>query len=164
MAALSNSMSSGGRKKIQRTKSVKFVKVHGGFSNAEKEIWNLSRIELWKKTSLARFICMTARTTAWGIDAGPVAAIRRAKRFSAGQPNRVYQRRDFDFQVDANHGGWNSDDIKNHNLGRFRLSVTRRQCCGGSHPANVREIFKCARSNALNANCDTVSYWQDDGH
>ncbi len=28
------------------------------------------------------------------------------------------------FRLTQNHGGWNSDDNQNHNLGRFRLSIT----------------------------------------
>ena len=46
------------------------------------------------------------------------------------------------FQLAQNHGGWNSDDNQNNNLGRFRFSVTdadeRR---GRPAAAGVREIL-----------------------
>ena len=61
--------------------------------------------------------------TAWGHDAGPVLRNRpREAVFQLGEPIpagvmvHVYLRQD--------HGGWNSDDNQNCNLGRFRLSVT----------------------------------------
>ena len=35
------------------------------------------------------------------------------------------------FKLTQNHGGWNSDDNQNNNLGRFRFSVTESARCRG---------------------------------
>jgi mono/diheme cytochrome c family protein len=59
--------------------------------------------------------------TAWGHDAGPVLRNRpREAVFNLEEPVSgtvvVY--------LNQRHGGWNSDDNQNYNLGRFRISVT----------------------------------------
>ncbi len=46
------------------------------------------------------------------------------------------------FNLRQNHGGWNSDDNQNHNLGRFRLSVTTAADAKADEiPAEVRTIL-----------------------
>jgi hypothetical protein len=64
--------------------------------------------------------------TAWGINAGP--GRRNQERKAVFVPNRpvgygsnTYLR----LGLQQNHGGWNSDDHMNNNLGRFRLSYTK---------------------------------------
>jgi hypothetical protein len=66
--------------------------------------------------------------TAWGIDAGPgrrnqprkaVFVAEKPVGFAGDSGGTVLH-----FYLKQNHGGWNSDDNQNHNLGRFRLSVT----------------------------------------
>ncbi len=63
--------------------------------------------------------------TAWGIDVGQgrrnvphqaVFVLEKPVSFPAGVRIR--------FKLDQRHGGWNSDDNQNNNLGRFRLSAT----------------------------------------
>ena len=53
------------------------------------------------------------------------------------------------FKLTQKHGGWNSDDNQNNNLGRFRFSVTDRP---GRHgrpvPRNVREILAIPATQA----------------
>jgi hypothetical protein len=63
--------------------------------------------------------------TAWGIDAGPGRRNQpRVIVFKPAQPIENVEGRRLDFLLVQNHGGWNSDDLMNNNLGRFRLSVT----------------------------------------
>jgi hypothetical protein len=63
--------------------------------------------------------------TAWGHDAGPVLRnLPRKAVFVAEKPVGFDNGTVITFQLKQNHGGWNSDDNMNHNLGRFRLSVT----------------------------------------
>ncbi len=63
--------------------------------------------------------------TAWGHDAGPVLRnLPRNAVFVAEKPLGFEKGTVITFQLKQNHGGWNSDDNMNHNLGRFRLSVT----------------------------------------
>jgi len=63
--------------------------------------------------------------TAWGIDVGP--GLRNQPRkavFLADKPISNPSGTIFTFYLKQNHGGWNSDDNQNNNLGRFRLSIT----------------------------------------
>ncbi len=64
------------------------------------------------------------RNTAWGIDAGPgrrnqpreaVFPFDRPMEDPNGLTLHIYLRQD--------HGGWNSDDNQNHNLGRFQIAA-----------------------------------------
>src|SRR5205085_6133880 len=61
--------------------------------------------------------------TAWGIDAGPGRRNQPRKAvFAARQPVEFPGGTILTFRLTMNHGGWNSDDHMNNNLGRFRLS------------------------------------------
>ena len=66
------------------------------------------------------------------------------------------------FSLVQNHGGWNSDDNQNHNLGRFRLSVTSAtNAVADPVPAAVRDIFKIPRDQRSPAQIAAVfSYWR----
>ena len=61
-----------------------------------------------------------------------------------------------------NHGGWNSDDNQNNNLGRFRLSVTSApDAVADPLPQNVREILAIPRGERSPAQLRAVfSYWR----
>ena len=64
-------------------------------------------------------------TTAWGIDAGPVLRNQpRTAVFNLEKPIANPDGTTLIFYLRQDHGGWNSDDNQNHNLGRFRLSLT----------------------------------------
>jgi hypothetical protein len=63
--------------------------------------------------------------TAWGIDAGPGLRNRpRQAVFTAAEPISNPRGTILHFYLSQKHGGWNSDDNQNHNLGRMRLSIT----------------------------------------
>ena len=63
--------------------------------------------------------------TAWGIDAGPGRRnVDRKAVFQATTPVGFTNGTILTFHLKQNHGGWNSDDHMNNNLGRFRLSLT----------------------------------------
>jgi len=63
--------------------------------------------------------------TAWGFDAGPVRRNQPRKAvFTAETPVSFPAGTILTFFLKQNHGGWNSDDNQNCNLGRFRLSIT----------------------------------------
>ena len=64
---------------------------------------------------------------AWGIDVGPGRRNQPRKAvFQFEKPVGYPPGTVFKFYLTQNHGGWNSDDNQNHNLGRFRLSVTTK--------------------------------------
>ena len=53
------------------------------------------------------------------------------------------------FRLTQNHGGWNSDDNMNNNLGRFRFSVTTcPDVAADPVPPAVREVLAIARDAA----------------
>jgi hypothetical protein len=64
-------------------------------------------------------------STAWGIDAGPGRRnVPRVAIFIPEKPIELGEGGTLHFNLKQMHGGWNSDDNMNNNLGRFRLSVT----------------------------------------
>jgi hypothetical protein len=101
--------------------------------------------------------------TAWGIDAGP--GLRNQPRkavFTAQAPIANPSGTILTFYLDQKHGGWNSDDNQNQNLGRFRLSVTTTPgAVADPLPRNVREILGTARAQRTPAQMAAVfSYWR----
>jgi mono/diheme cytochrome c family protein len=82
--------------------------------------------------------------TAWGIDVGPGRrnqdrkAVFVAQKPVAGFTNGVAWR----IGLQQNHGGWNSDDHMNNNLGRFRISATKAKgdLRADAMPRKVRDI------------------------
>ncbi len=66
--------------------------------------------------------------TAWGLDVGPGRSnVPRQSVFVFEKPVAYPQGAILTFHLVQNHGGWNSDDNQNLNLGRFRFSVTGAQ-------------------------------------
>src|SRR5579883_1356638 len=96
-------------------------------------------------TGRASFAIDDKEETAWGIDAGPGRRNQPRKAVfecatNVGFPDGTI----FVIHLKQNHGGWNSDDLMNNNLGRFRLSVTTNPVpvWADPVPARVREVFK----------------------
>ena len=102
--------------------------------------------------------------TAWGIDAGPGRRNQERKivfecstnvGFAGGTVLVIH--------LTQNHGGWNSDDLMNNNLGRFRLSVTTNAgpVRADPLPARVRTILGLPRDQRTPAQSAAVfSYWR----
>ncbi len=102
--------------------------------------------------------------TAWGINVGPGRRNQDRKAvFVTEKPigftNGTYWR----IGLQQNHGGWNSDDHMNNNLGRFRISATKatENVKADPIPKKVREIFATAREKRTPVQVATVfSYWR----
>ena len=101
--------------------------------------------------------------TAWGIDAGPgrrnvarkaVFVAEKEIAFPAGAVLR--------FHIVNNHGGWNSDDHQNNNIGRFRLSVTGApDAVADPVPRSVREALAVPRDRRSPSQAAEVfGYWR----
>ena len=86
--------------------------------------------------------------TAWGIDAGPGQRNQPRKAvFDFDKPVENSGGSVFNLYLKQNHGGWNSDDNQNNNLGRIRLSVTdARGAVADPLPDAVRTILKTPRA------------------
>lgn len=101
--------------------------------------------------------------TAWGIDAGsgrrnqPRKAVFQCST-NIGFPGGTI----FVFHLAQNHGGWNSDDLMNNNLGRFRLSATSSPAPVSADPVpvRVRQILDIPRERRSPAQEAAVfGYW-----
>ena len=101
--------------------------------------------------------------TAWGHDSGPGRRnLPRKAVFVAKTPLANPSGTVLTFYVQQNHGGWNSDDNQNYNLGRFRLSVTTApNAVADPLPQAVREILAIPTEQRSPAQTATVfSYWR----
>jgi len=104
------------------------------------------------------------KETAWGIDAGPGRRNQSRKAvFVAEKPVSFPKGAILEFELHQEHGGWNSDDLQTHNLGRFRLSVSSAtNAVADPLPAAVREIvMKTPAEGRSPAQTGAVfSYWR----
>ena len=89
--------------------------------------------------------------TAWGIDIGPHRRNEPRKAvFVAEKPVSFPGGTVLTFALSQKHGGWNSDDNQNNNLGRYRLSVTNApNPTADPLPHNVREILAISPRKAV---------------
>ncbi|MGE3313354.1 MAG: DUF1549 and DUF1553 domain-containing protein, partial [Limisphaerales bacterium] len=101
--------------------------------------------------------------TAWGIDAGPGRRnVARQAVFVPDRPISFAAGARLTFGLQQNHGGDNSDDNQNHNLGRWRISVTSdTNAVADPIPLAVRTILEIPRERRSQAQVDAVfSYWR----
>jgi hypothetical protein len=101
--------------------------------------------------------------TAWGIDAGPGRRNQPRKAvFNAEKPITHPHSTLLTFYLSQKHGGWNSDDNQNNNLGRFRLSITTEpDAVADPLPQAVREILAIPADKRTRGQIATVfSYWR----
>ncbi len=101
--------------------------------------------------------------TAWGIDNGPGRCnVPRKAVFILDKPLDAAAGVTLTFHLAQMHGGWNSDDNQNNNLGRFRFSVTSaKNAKADPLPAAVREVLKVPVSERTAAQSDLLfSYWR----
>ncbi len=145
--------------------NVKFVRATADFSNAEKELEPEFDNRSSKKRTYGpvQFAIDGNEDTAWGIDAGPGRRNQaRQAVFVPDQPVAFTNGAVLTFRLVQNHGGWNSDDNQNHNLGRFRISVTSAtNAVADPVPARVREIFAIPREQRTPTQVAAVfSHWR----
>jgi hypothetical protein len=107
--------------------NVKFVKATADYGNPERELEPNFDDKSKKKrvTGPIEFAIDGKDDSAWGIDAGPGRRnVPRNAVFVPEKPISFPNGVVLDVRLKQMHGGWNSDDHMNNNLGRFRLSVT----------------------------------------
>ena len=101
--------------------------------------------------------------TAWGIDIGPGRSnVPRNAVFTLEQPLENEAGYQITFKLVQKHGGWNSDDNQNNNLGRFRFSVTSAdEAQAELRPARVQEILATPSADRTAAMAEGLfSYWR----
>jgi hypothetical protein len=97
------------------------------------------------------------------MDAGPGRRNQPRKAvFNATQPIAHPHGTLLTFYLAQNHGGWNSDDNQNHNLGRFRLSITTApDVVADPLPRNVRDILAIPMGSRTPGQTAAVfGYWR----
>ncbi len=101
--------------------------------------------------------------TAWGTDTGPGRRNQPRKAvFTAEKPVGFPGGTTLKFFLRQNHGGWNSDDNQNCNLGRFRLAITTAPSASVDPvPQHVREILAIPRQQRTSTQTNAVfRYWR----
>jgi hypothetical protein len=101
--------------------------------------------------------------TAWSGDIGPGRSnVPHNAVFVLEKPLEVAAGQRITFGLLQNHGGWNSDDNQNNNLGRFRFSVTAADnAVADVVPAAVRKILAVPVKERTPAQVDKLfSYWR----
>ena len=101
--------------------------------------------------------------TAWSPDIGPGRRNQPWKAvFTAEKPIDHEEGTILEIQLSQEHGGWNSDDNQNHNLGRFRLSITSAQGAEVDPvPVRIREILQIPKELRSPAQLAAIfGYWR----
>jgi hypothetical protein len=144
---------------------VKFIKATADVNPPETPldaIYN-DRSNKRRVTGPVRFAIDDKDETAWGFDVGPGRRNQPRKAvFVASKPIAHPKGTLLTFHLRQNHGGWNSDDNQNHNLGRFRLSITTKpDAVADPLPAAVRALITSLREQRTPAQEAVVfSYWR----
>jgi hypothetical protein len=149
----------------KKTSRIKIVKATADVNPPEKELEAM----FYDKTNRRRvegsvaFAIDNKDETAWGIDLGPgLRNLPRKAVFNFEKPIANEGGTSLTIYLQQNHGGWNSDDNMNNNLGRFRLSITTApDAVADPLPANVREILAIERDRRRKSQVDAVfAYWR----
>src|SRR5262249_19103352 len=101
--------------------------------------------------------------TAGGTDAGRGRRnVDRKAVFVPDKPLEMPNGAVLTFHLKQMHGGWNSDDNQNNNLGRFRFSVTAADApVADPLPKRVRDLFQVPADRRTPAQVDALfAYWR----
>jgi hypothetical protein len=144
---------------------VRFAKVLADANPAEAELDPMFGDKTNKRrvTGPAAYAIDGEQLTAWGIDVGAGRSnVPRTAVFVPEKPIANTPGTKITFRLTQNHGGWNSDDNQNNNLGRFRLSVTGDAISGDSIlPTSVVTVLRTPAANRSPAQVDVLfSHWR----
>jgi hypothetical protein len=144
---------------------IKFVKATADVNPPKKPLDPIYDDKSGKKrvTGPVSFAIDGKDETAWGTDAGPGRRNQPRKAvFLAEKPIFHPQGTILTFHLTQNHGGWNSDDNQNHNLGRFRLSLTTHPGAEADPlPRHVRDVLAIPHEQRTPQQEGIVfSYWR----
>lgn len=149
----------------QKTEKVKIVRATADYNQPERELESIfyDKSDRRRITGPIDFAIDGKDETAWGIDAGPgLRNVPRKAVFVAEKPISNPGGMLLYIYLKQNHGGWNSDDNQNNNLGRMRLAITTAQDpVADPLPAGLREILQIPHARRTQAQMQTVfSYWR----
>jgi hypothetical protein len=149
-----------------KTEKLKFANATADFNPPETPLDAIYDDKSNKKrvTGPVSFAIDGNNDTAWGTDAGP--GRRNQPRQAVFTLEKPLENADgtaaLTILLTQNHGGWNSDDNQNHNIGRFRLSLTTTPGAEADPvPAAVRQFLSSPRDKRTPEQDDAVfSYWR----
>ena len=145
--------------------TAKILQASADFANSERDLEPNFDDRSGRKriTGSIEFAIDGKDETAWGIDAGPGLRNQARKSVFVTTTNIAFPGGTvLTFHLKNNHGGWNSDDHQNNNLGRFRLSVSSSEnAVADPLPATVREILGVPTNQRTAAQIQALfSYWR----
>ncbi len=144
---------------------VKFVKATSDVNPAEKPLESIYDDKSGRRrvTGPVSYAIDGKDETAWGIDIGPGRRNQpRTAVFQTGKPIGYPKGTVLTIQLQEDHGGWNSDDNQNNNLGRFRLSITTQPGAEADPlPHRVRTLLSVPQEHRTPAQEAVIfSYWR----
>src|SRR5215813_10038691 len=149
----------------KKVTKISIVRATADYNQPERELEPIydDRSKRRRVTGPVEFAIDGKDETAWGIDAGP--GLRNQPRkavFIAEKPIANEGGTILTFYLKQNHGGWNSDDNQNNNLGRIRLSITTApDAAADPLPSGVRETLSIPGERRAEAQIETIfSYWR----
>jgi hypothetical protein len=141
---------------------VKFAKATADYNQPEKDLEPIfnDKTSHHRITGPIDFAIDGKEETAWGIDQGP--GRRNQPHNAVFLAEKPINATTLVIRVKQNHGGWNSDDNQNNNIGRLRLSVTTTPgATADPVPAGVRAILAIPQDRRTPEQIQTVfSYWR----
>jgi hypothetical protein len=147
----------------KKVTKIKFVRATADVNPPETELLKIYDDKSGKRrvTGPIEFAIDGKSETAWGTDAGP--GLRNQPRqavFVSSEPIGFEGGTVLSIFLKQNHGGWNSDDNQNHNLGRFRLSVTTDPNAV-AEPAITFSNFRQSVAEWKGVNDEIASLWRE---
>ncbi len=148
-----------------KTVKVKFVRASADINLPERELEPMyfDKSKNRRVTGPIAYAIDGNEHTAWGTDAGPGRRnVPRKAVFVAETPIAFEGGAELTILLHQRHGGWNSDDNMNHNLGRIRLSVTDAPDAEADPlPAAVRDIITADPAGRTPTQDQAIfSYWR----
>jgi hypothetical protein len=145
--------------------SVKFSKVSADVNPPERELDKAfdDRSGKQRVTGPIEYANDGNELTAWGLDIGPGRSnVPRQAVFVLEKPLEFAQGVRLTFKLAQNHGGWNSDDNQNNNIGSFRFAVTSAENAVADRvPRDVRAILDIPANDRTPGQSEKVfSHWR----
>jgi hypothetical protein len=149
----------------EKVQKIKLTRATADFEQAETPLEPIFDDKSGKKRVVGpvAFAIDRSDLTAWGIDAGPGRRNQpRQAVFNPEKPVGYPGGTILTFYLKQNHGGWNSDDNQNNNLGRIRLAITNaHDPTADPLPEHVHAILATPLEQRTPAEVATVfGYWR----
>ena len=150
----------------RKTTKVKFSQATSDYDQPARDLESIfgDRTNNHRTTGPVKNAIDGNANTAWGIDSGPGRRnVHRKAVFDCAKPIEEKDGIVLTIHLSQNHGGWNSDDNQNNNLGRFRISVTDADgpVAADPVPQEVRDILAIPKEQRSPAQVETVfNYWR----